>query len=78
MFNCGPIPHRPQFVWTYKASPFRFGKKYAVISAHASVHWNHGWIAGTPFERIEDLILYDFGIHWFDFLRSIVGLMPLG
>lgn len=44
-----------------------------VISAHASVHWNHGWIAGTPFEKIEDLILYDFGIHWFDFLRSVTG-----
>jgi predicted dehydrogenase len=44
-----------------------------VISAHISIHWNHGWIAGTPFEQIEDLILYDFGIHWFDFLRSITG-----
>jgi predicted dehydrogenase len=44
-----------------------------VCSAHCAVHWNHGWIAGTPFERIEDLILYDFGIHWFDFLHSILG-----
>lgn len=44
-----------------------------VISTHVSIHWNHGWIAGTPFEKIEDLILYDFGIHWFDFLRSLVG-----
>lgn len=44
-----------------------------VISAHISIHWNHGWIAGTPFERIEDLVLYDFGIHWFDFLRSVTG-----
>jgi predicted dehydrogenase len=44
-----------------------------VISAHVSIHWNHGWIAGTPFEKIEDLILYDFGIHWFDFVSSIIG-----
>jgi predicted dehydrogenase len=44
-----------------------------VISTHISIHWNHGWIAGTPFEKIDDLILYDFGIHWFDFLRSVVG-----
>lgn len=44
-----------------------------VISAHVSIHWNHGWIAGTEFEQIEDLVLYDFGIHWFDFLRSITG-----
>jgi predicted dehydrogenase len=44
-----------------------------ILSAHISIHWNHGWIAGTPFEKIEDLILYDFGIHWFDFLASIAG-----
>jgi predicted dehydrogenase len=44
-----------------------------VISTHISIHWNHGWIAGTPFEKIDDLILYDFGIHWFDFLRSVIG-----
>ena len=44
-----------------------------VASAHCGVHWNHGWIAGTPFEQIEDLILYDFGIHWFDFLHSLIG-----
>jgi predicted dehydrogenase len=44
-----------------------------VITAHASIHWNHGWIAGTPFEAIEDLILSDFGIHWFDFLQSLLG-----
>lgn len=42
-----------------------------VISAHVAIHWNHGWIAGTPFDQIEDLIMYDFGIHWFDFLHSI-------
>jgi predicted dehydrogenase len=35
--------------------------------------WNHGWIAGTPFEAIDDLVLWDFGIHWFDFLSSLIG-----
>ena len=44
-----------------------------VVSLHCCVHWNHGWIAGTPFERIPDVILYDFAIHWFDFVHSIVG-----
>ena len=44
-----------------------------VISAHVSLHWNHGWTAGTPFDDIEDLILYDFGIHWFDFISSLLG-----
>ncbi|MEM1272943.1 MAG: Gfo/Idh/MocA family oxidoreductase [Pseudomonadota bacterium] len=44
-----------------------------VVSAHVAIHWDHSWTAGTPFDRIEDLILYDFGIHWFDFLSSLLG-----
>ena len=57
----------------YMRQAVRAGLIGDVISAHISIHWNHGWIAGTPFEQIEDLILYDFGIHWFDFLRSVIG-----
>ena len=59
----------PHLSWMREA--VRAGMVGEVISAHIAIHWNHGWIAGTPFERIEDLILYDFGIHWFDFLTSI-------
>jgi predicted dehydrogenase len=44
-----------------------------VLSAHIAIHWNHGWTAGTPFDGIEDLVLYDFGVHWFDFVASLVG-----
>lgn len=44
-----------------------------VLSAHICLHWNHGWTAGTPFDEIEDLVLYDFGVHWFDFIASLVG-----
>jgi predicted dehydrogenase len=61
----------PHLSWMREA--VRAGLIGEVISAHVSIHWNHGWIAGTPFERIEDLILYDFGIHWFDFVSSIIG-----
>ena len=57
----------------YMREAVRAGLIGEVISTHVSIHWNHGWIAGTPFEKIEDLILYDFGIHWFDFLRSVTG-----
>lgn len=57
----------------YMREAVRAGLIGDVISAHISIHWNHGWIAGTPFEKIEDLILYDFGIHWFDFLCSVIG-----
>ncbi len=57
----------------YMREAVRAGLIGDVLSVHVSIHWNHGWIAGTPFERIQDLILYDFGIHWFDFVASITG-----
>jgi predicted dehydrogenase len=44
-----------------------------VTGVHVEIRWNHGWIAGTPFEVVDDLILWDFGIHWFDFLTSVIG-----
>lgn len=44
-----------------------------VLSAHIAIHWNHGWTAGTPFDTIDDLVLYDFGVHWFDFVASLIG-----
>lgn len=61
----------PHLSWMREA--VRAGLIGDVVSTHVSIHWNHGWIAGTPFEKIENLILYDFGIHWFDFLRSVTG-----
>ncbi|SHG28671.1 Predicted dehydrogenase [Kaistia soli DSM 19436] len=44
-----------------------------VTGVHVSIQWDHGWVAGTPFDQIDQLILEDFGIHWFDFLVSIIG-----
>ena len=44
-----------------------------VTGVHVAIRWSHAWIAGTPFEAIEDLVLWDFGIHWFDFLVSVIG-----
>ena len=48
-----------------------------VIGAHVAIRWNHDWIAGTAFEAVDDLLLWDFGIHWFDFLSSVIGERPL-
>ena len=44
-----------------------------VIGVHVAIHWDHTWIRGTPFEQIDDLIFYDFAIHWFDFIASLIG-----
>src|SRR5439155_15537428 len=41
-----------------------------VMAAHLAVHWDHNWTAGTPFDNVRHLILYDFAIHWFDILSQ--------
>lgn len=44
-----------------------------VLGAHLGVHWNHDWVAGTPFDSIHHVVLYDFAIHWFDILSCFMG-----
>jgi len=44
-----------------------------LTSADLSVHWDHSWVVGTPFDAIDDLVLYDFAIHWFDMLTCYFG-----
>jgi predicted dehydrogenase len=44
-----------------------------VQSVHIAMQWDHSWVAGTHHDSVEDLILYDFAIHWFDFLASLIG-----
>jgi len=61
----------PHMAWMREA--VKHGLIGDVVAAHTAVHWSHDWIAGTPFEKIEDVILYDFSIHWFDFLTSLCG-----
>jgi predicted dehydrogenase len=43
-----------------------------VMAAHLSVHWDHGWVAGTEFDKMRHLILFDFGVHWFDLLTTLI------
>lgn len=61
----------PHLSWMREA--VRGGLIGEIQSCNVSIHWDHGWIAGTAFEAIHDLILYDFAIHWFDFLVSLIG-----
>lgn len=55
----------------YMREAVRAGLIGDLVSAHVAVHWDHSWIAGTPFDEIGDLVLYDFGLHWFDFVTSL-------
>lgn len=60
----------PHLSWLREAA--RAGLVGDVHSVDVSIHWNHGWIKGTAFEELENLILYDFAVHWFDFLASVI------
>lgn len=44
-----------------------------VQSVHIAMQWDHNWVAGTAHDLVDDLVLYDFAIHWFDFLTSLIG-----
>lgn len=44
-----------------------------LLSIHQAVHWDHSWTLGTRFDDIPDLVLYDFAIHWFDFVSHLLG-----
>ncbi|WP_224814246.1 Gfo/Idh/MocA family protein [Hasllibacter sp. MH4015] len=61
----------PYFAYMREAA--KAGHIGDILSVHLAIHWTHGWTAGTPFDEIEDLILYDFGVHWFDFVNSLLG-----
>jgi predicted dehydrogenase len=43
-----------------------------VTAVHMDIHWDHSWTVDTPFDEIPHLVLFDFGIHWFDILRCFL------
>lgn len=51
----------------------REGLLGTVSSADVALHWPHDVdVSGSPvFSQMEDLILYDFGIHWFDLIATL-------
>ena len=61
----------PHMAWMRAAG--RAGLIGEVTGVHCALHWSHMWVKGTPFEEVADLVLFDFGVHWFDFVTSITG-----
>ena len=57
--------------FSYIREAVRAGLLGDVVGVHCGVHWDHSWVRGTEFEKIYHLILYDFAIHWFDFVTTI-------
>lgn len=60
----------PQFA--YLLTAVQQGALGRVASADFELHWDHDTpIRGTPFALMEDLLLLDFGIHWFDLVATV-------
>ncbi|MGD9635633.1 MAG: Gfo/Idh/MocA family protein [Pirellulales bacterium] len=58
--------------FSYMREAVRGGLIGEVEAAHCDVHWDHSWVKGTAFETTPHLILYDFAIHWFDFITTLM------
>ncbi|MBZ0305056.1 MAG: Gfo/Idh/MocA family oxidoreductase, partial [Anaerolineae bacterium] len=58
--------------FSYMRQAIARGRIGQVQSVLLSVHWDHSWVCGTEFENVKHLILYDFGIHWFDIVSCFL------
>jgi predicted dehydrogenase len=54
----------PHFAYAREA--VRTGLLGSIGSIDFHLAFDHSWTVGTPFENIRHLLLFDFGIHWFD------------
>lgn len=59
--------------FSYLRHAVRAGLVGEVGSVDIAINWDHTWTAGTAFEKIRHLVLYDFAIHWFDAVYSFFG-----
>ena len=64
--------------FSYLAEAVRAGLIGEVATIDCTLQWDHTWTAGTVFEKVHHLVLFDFGIHWFDLTaRLMQGRAPL-
>lgn len=61
----------PHLAWMRAA--VQAGHLGQVMSAHVRIHWDHRWIRGTAFAGMQDVVLFDFAVHWVDFVTSVFG-----
>ncbi len=59
--------------WSYIRYAIAAGLIGEVTAVRFAVHWDHTWTKGTAFDDIPNMVLYDFGIHWFDILTCFMG-----
>jgi predicted dehydrogenase len=59
--------------FAYALAAVRAGLLGEVGSVDFNLSFDHSWTIGTPFEDIHHLLLYDFGVHWFDLASCFLG-----
>ncbi len=62
--------------FSYARHAVRSGLLGHLNSIRFQLHWDHTWTRGTSFEEIHHLLLYDFAIHWFDLMISLMPNRP--
>jgi predicted dehydrogenase len=63
--------------FSYLAAAVQAGAVGEVASIDFTLQWDHTWTTGTAFEQVHHLVLFDFGIHWFDAAaRFMRGRVP--
>ncbi len=62
--------------FAYLTAAIQAGLVGDVASVDFTLQWDHTWTAGTPFEAIHHLVLFDFGIHWFDLAAQFTRDRP--
>jgi predicted dehydrogenase len=59
--------------FAYALAAVRAGLIGEVGSVDFNLSFDHSWTIGTAFEKIHHLLLYDFGVHWFDLAACFLG-----
>lgn len=58
--------------FSYMRQAIQAGVIGDVGSVTFTLNFDHAWIAGTEFEKVHHIILYDFAIHWFDIVLQFL------
>lgn len=59
--------------FAYAREVMRAGLLGELGSVDFHLAFDHSWTIGTPFENIHHLLLFDFGVHWFDMASCFLG-----
>lgn len=58
--------------FSYMAAAIDAGLVGEITSVDCTLQWDHTWTTGTAFEDVHHLVLFDFGIHWFDIIARFL------